>query len=78
MKSHAKAHPHENPHYQHWPLTALLFLFVILLGVYSVHETSTWLHIRTGADILEHKSVPTADAYSYTFTGRPWTTDSWL
>jgi hypothetical protein len=78
MKSHAKAHPHESPHHPHWPLAALLFLFVFLTALFSVHETSTWRHIRTGADIVSQKAVPAADAFSYTASGRPWSTDSWL
>lgn len=77
MKS-ARAHPHEKPHHQHWPLSCMLFGFVLLLGAYSVHEASTWLHIQTGARILAEHAIPRADTFSFTFTGRPWTTDSWL
>ncbi len=74
----AKAHPHEKPHHPHWPLAALLFAFVFLLGLLSVHEPSTWLHIRTGAWILAQRAIPRVDPFSYTVAGRPWTTDSWL
>ena len=76
MKS--PAHPHEKPHHPHWPLACLLFVYVLLLGLYSVHEPSTWLHIKTGAKILADGVIPRIDSYSYTVTGRPWTTDSWL
>ncbi len=72
------SHPHENPHHPHRPLTAVLFAFVFLLAAFSVHETGTWLHIRTGADILAHRALPAADTFSYTVSGRLWTTDSWL
>jgi tetratricopeptide (TPR) repeat protein len=72
------AHPHEKPHHPHWPLAALLFLFVLALGLMSVHETATWIHIRTGARILSERVLPRTDPFSYTVAGRSWTTDSWL
>lgn len=78
MTTHAAAHPHEKPHYPHWPLAALLFAFVFLLGVLSVHEPGTWIHVRTGGKILAERAIPRTDPYSYTVAGRPWTTDSWL
>ena len=78
MKTHDKNHPHEKPHHPHWPLAALLFLYVALLGAFSVHESGTWLHIKTGANILADRAVPRIDLFSYTVSGRPWTTDSWL
>src|SRR6185369_6220900 len=75
---HAKAHPHEKPHHPHWPLAGLLFAFVLLLGVFSVHDASTWIHIKTGARILASHSIPRGDPYSHSMAGRPWTTGSWL
>lgn len=76
--AHVKPHPHEKPHHPHWPLAALVFGFVLLLGLFSVHETATWLDIRTGAWIIAHRAIPSVDSFSYTMAGRPWTTDSWL
>ena len=72
------AHPHEKPHHPHWPLAVLLFLFVLGLGLMSIHETATWIHIRTGAKILAERALPRTDPFSYTVSGRAWTTDSWL
>ncbi|MBI3553762.1 MAG: hypothetical protein HY077_14800 [Elusimicrobia bacterium] len=77
-QGHAKAHPHEKPHHPHWPLAGLLFAFVFLLGCFSVHESSTWIHIKTGAKILSERALPANDSFSYTMAGRPWTTTSWL
>ncbi|MDD5628370.1 MAG: tetratricopeptide repeat protein [Elusimicrobia bacterium] len=76
MKS--QAHPQESPHHPHGPLAALLFFFVFLIAAYSAHESGTWLHIRTGADILAKHAVPQADSFSHTASGQPWSTDSWL
>lgn len=78
MSAHAKAHPQEKPYHPHRPLAGLLFGFVFLLGIFSVHETRTWLHIKTGALIWSERSVPAKDPFSHTMAGRPWTTDSWL
>jgi hypothetical protein len=76
--AHHRAHPHEKPHHPHWPLALALFLFVLALGLLSVHETSTWLHVRTGRWILSQHAIPRVDPFSYTVSGQPWTTDSWL
>ena len=79
-KAHPRhsAHPHEKPNHPHWPLACLLFLFVLALGLSSVHDPATWIHIRTGAKILAQRAVPLTDPFSYTVSGRAWTTDSWL
>lgn len=71
-------HPHEKPHHPHLPLAALLFLFVSALGLLSVHEPSTWIHIKTGEHIVRQGALPRAEFISYTMAGRPWTTASWL
>lgn len=71
-------HPHEKPHHPHWPLACLLFVFVLTLGLTSVHESATWIHIRTGSFILAGHALPRTDPFSYTVSGRAWTTDSWL
>ncbi len=76
--SQATGHPHEKPHHPHWPLACLLFCYVALLGLTSVHVSGTWLVIKTGAKILSERAVPRVDPFSYTAAGRPWTTDSWL
>ncbi|HAM35420.1 MAG TPA: hypothetical protein DEB40_10420 [Elusimicrobia bacterium] len=78
MTTHSKPHPHADPHHPHWPLAGLLFVFVLLLAAFSVHETGTWINIRTGAEILANRALPSADSFSYTVSGRPWSTDSWL
>ncbi|MDX6768548.1 MAG: hypothetical protein SF051_03385 [Elusimicrobiota bacterium] len=76
--AHAHAHPHEKPHHPHWPLASILFAFVLLLGLRSAHEPKTWLHVATGARILEQRAVPRADPFSAGAAGARWSTDSWL
>lgn len=75
---HAPAHAHEKPHHPHWPLSILLFVFVLLLGLRSAHEPRTWLHLKTGARILAEGSIPRTDPFSAGAAGTRWTTDSWL
>lgn len=77
MKAHA-AHPHEKPHHPHWPLAALLFLFVFLIGMRSVHAPETWIHLKTGAKILAESKIPRTDPFSSGAAGAAWSTDSWL
>src|SRR5262245_37190016 len=74
----ARNHPQEKPHHPHWPLAALLWLFVLALGLYSVHDEATWLHIGTGARIVSAGAIPRVDPFSYTAAGREWATSAWL
>ena len=78
MTHHSAAHRQDDTHHPHWPLATILFLFVFLIGAHCVHRPETWLHIRTGADIIAKHSLPHTDTFSYTCAGRPWTTDTWL
>ncbi|PIR18418.1 MAG: hypothetical protein COV48_07510 [Elusimicrobia bacterium CG11_big_fil_rev_8_21_14_0_20_64_6] len=72
------AHPHEKPHHPHWPLEALLFAFVLALGLRSVHAPETWIHLKTGAKIAAEHALPRTDPFGYGAAGGAWTTDSWL
>lgn len=72
-----RAH-HDKPHHPHWPLAAILFGFILALGLLSVHEPSTWIRIKTGARIVAERAIPRVDAFSYGAAGAPWTTHSWL
>jgi hypothetical protein len=71
------SHPHEKPHHPHWPLETLLFLFVLVLGLGSVHEPSTWVSLKTGQAILETRALPKTDPFSYGASRVPWSTPSW-
>jgi len=82
MKVHAKAapaaHPHEKPHHPHWPLSALLFVFVFAVAMLSVHEPSTWIRIKLGSQILSTGTLPRTEPFSFGAAGARWTTHSWL
>ena len=47
--------------------------WISLLG-----DGDTGWHIRTGQYILEHRSVPTQDLFSFTRPGSPWFAWEWL
>ncbi len=74
----ATAAPHDKPHHPHWPLAALLFAFVLALGLNAVHEPSTWIRVKVGARILADGALPKTEPFSYGAAGVPWTTHSWL
>lgn len=72
------AHPHEKPHHPHWPLQALLFLFVLALGWRAPRVPEAWIHVKTGAYLLAEGRLPRVDPFGYGSGGGSWTTDSWL
>ena len=77
MKAKA-GHLHDKPHHPHWPLQALLFAFVLGLGLKSAHVADTWIHVKTGAVTLAQGRVPREDPFSHGSLHADWTTDSWL
>jgi hypothetical protein len=66
-----------------WPL--LVALYVYLLTLYHgsflqllLLDGDTYWHIATGWWILQNGTVPTADPFSHTMPGAPWTAHEWL
>ena len=63
-------------------LGSILFLLILawtaLLAVRPLNDNSFLTHLATGRLILEDGSVPSADPYTYTAGGEPWTVQSWL
>ncbi len=58
------------------------FVVLILLGLslftHEIIDTDLWWHLRTGKFIVESKTVPDADMYSYTAGGNKWIDLHWL
>ncbi len=69
-------HPHDTPHHPDRLIAAFLLVYVGLIGYFSVHESSTWIHIATGEAIAKSGGPPRADPF--TALGRRWSTESWL
>lgn len=61
-------------------MTRLMFLlvFLIVLVFNDLVDPDYWWHLATGEYILEHRSLPDGDVFSYTFEGRPWVLHEWL
>jgi hypothetical protein len=67
------------PPYQATPL--LLALGVLALCAFApavLNDGDTWSHVATGDWILDHRAVPHADPFSFSFAGAPWTAHEWL
>lgn len=59
-------------------LVFTLLLFVaVRIGLAPLQDNSFLTHLSTGRLMLERRSVPTADPYSWTALGEPWTVQSW-
>jgi hypothetical protein len=66
----------------HVPAWAWLGIWVYALllinGSILLNDSDTYWHIAVGKWILEHNALPHADIYSFTKTGEPWISSSWL
>lgn len=56
----------------------LLLLCGIAISIKGLREPDAWWQLRTGEWILENKSVPSQDIFSYTFAGAEWFNVKWL
>ena len=65
-----------------WPISALWYLAVIpsfwSFGYTPMRGSDLWWHLATGRWILEHRSLPMVDSWSFTRTGQPWLQHEWL
>jgi hypothetical protein len=57
---------------------AVLYGVVVMTVVRPADDWDLWWHLRTGAWIAEHGSVPQTDPFSQFGNGRPWLAYSWL
>lgn len=54
------------------------YLFFLFLGDTLLHDSDSFWQIKIGQWILDHRAMPTTDFYSFTRTGAPWISTSWL
>jgi hypothetical protein len=57
---------------------ALLFLGLFAMAARNVTDPDFWWHLKTGQFVVEHKSIPHTDPFSYTRAGEPWVAHEWL
>jgi hypothetical protein len=57
---------------------AILFLGLFAMGALNTADPDLWWHLKTGQLIVESKSVPHTDPFSFTRAGQPWIAHEWL
>ncbi len=50
----------------------------LALGARPIADNSTFVHLRTGVDIVAGRGIPRVDPYSATAAGSDWVVQSWL
>src|ERR1700721_64834 len=60
---------------------AAIALFLFTLAAFSpqvLGDGDTWSHVATGEWIIGHGAAPSADPFSHSMGGAPWTAHEWL
>jgi hypothetical protein len=62
------------------PVLAWLGVYALLLiaGNQLLRDPDTYWQIAVGNRIVDHRTVPTIDVYSWTMAGQPWISTQWL
>ena len=60
-----------------WLLAWLAVVPIVALRAGTLAESDTFWQTRTGELILDLGRLPTADPFSWTAAGHPWTVNSW-
>jgi hypothetical protein len=63
--------------------TSIVFLAVLFVGLFAMAarnatDPDLWWHLATGRFIVQHRTVPNSDPFSYTAAGKPWVAHEWL
>ncbi len=58
-------------------LLGTLLLWTFLSLCFPLYDTDFWWHLKTGEWILEEKTVPRVDLYTFTEVGTPWIDLHW-
>jgi hypothetical protein len=59
-------------------LLTLIFVLAVLASASPIRNFDYWWHLATGSWILEHRTVPREDAFSFTAAGQAWVDHEWL
>lgn len=57
---------------------ATFTLLGLAIGTRPLGDNSSFVHLRTGIEIVKTWHIPTTDPYSFTAHGQPWVVQSWL
>lgn len=55
-----------------------IYALLLIGGRALLNDSDTYWQIAVGQWILDHRAMPAVDIYSFTKTGEPWTSSSWL
>lgn len=56
----------------------ITFLAIFAMAARISVDNDTWWHLRAGQWMVEHRTVPLVDPFSYTRAGAPWQYPGWL
>ncbi|HVY58558.1 MAG TPA: hypothetical protein VHA77_11970 [Xanthobacteraceae bacterium] len=59
-------------------VAAGIYLLLLALAPRLLNDADTYWHIAVGRWILEHRTFPHVDVFSYTMPGTPWIAKEWL
>jgi hypothetical protein len=59
-------------------LAIALFVALFAISAREIADPDFWWHLKTGQYILETRTIPRHDVFSYTASDRPWITHEWL
>ncbi len=59
-------------------VTLITFIALFAMAVRTPADTDMYWHLRTGQFILETRTIPAADPFSWTAFGAPWVNVHWL
>jgi hypothetical protein len=59
-------------------VTYIAFLGIFAIAVRTPVDTDMYWHLRAGQTIIETRSIPQVDAFSWTMAGTPWVDVHWL
>ncbi|WP_157769012.1 hypothetical protein [Pseudarthrobacter sulfonivorans] len=77
QSSHSASHVGEKMQVKSWILAWLAFLPFVLIRAENLAESDTFWQVRTGILTIAHARIPSADPFSWTVGGEPWTLNSW-
>jgi hypothetical protein len=55
-----------------------VMLHIFLMPIRTIEDPDLWWHLKTGQYILDTKSIPRTDIYSFTNPSKEWVTHEWL
>ena len=61
-----------------FPLAFFLMIFALAVRQSAFIDPDLWWHLQTGQDIVNSRSIPQTDIYSFTKAGSEWITHEWL